>query len=237
MHDKDATLPRLLLVEDDPISAGYMQAVLESLPAHVDTATHCADALARPLTYDLWLIDANLPDGSGSDLLARARQSHPSLRAFAHTADTTVALHAQLRDHGFIDVLVKPMSARSLLDPIRDALDLPKETELGEASRQVVPDWDDAIALRALHGRQQHVQQMRQLFLQELPTLRESIAAAARSGDVGSMRAVLHRLRASCGFVGAMRLSEAVERLHRAPESAAALEKFMAVSQALANRG
>lgn len=38
--------PRLLLVEDDPISSGFLQAVLEGLPATVD----CADSLSSAST-------------------------------------------------------------------------------------------------------------------------------------------------------------------------------------------
>lgn len=38
--------PRLLLVEDDSISRGFLQAVLEGLPATVD----CADSFLLPST-------------------------------------------------------------------------------------------------------------------------------------------------------------------------------------------
>jgi hypothetical protein len=41
------------------------------------------------------------------------------------------------------------------------------------------------------------------------------------------MRADLHRLRASCGFVGASRLGSAVEALHREPASPGLREAFV----------
>ncbi|WP_199915776.1 response regulator, partial [Xanthomonas fragariae] len=48
--------PRLLLVEDDAISRGFLQAVLEGLPAQVDCADSLSSALdrARERRHDLW---------------------------------------------------------------------------------------------------------------------------------------------------------------------------------------
>ena len=79
--------PRILLLEDDPVSAAFLSAAIESLPARVDAAGTLAEAraLASAHTHDLWLFDANLPDGRGVDLLtgfAGAARRH----ALAHTA-------------------------------------------------------------------------------------------------------------------------------------------------------
>lgn len=41
MATRQEPQPRVLLVEDDPISRGFLQAVLESLPAQVDWADSC----------------------------------------------------------------------------------------------------------------------------------------------------------------------------------------------------
>jgi HPt (histidine-containing phosphotransfer) domain-containing protein len=64
------------------------------------------------------------------------------------------------------------------------------------------------------------------LFLDELPTQRRSIAAAAADGDITGMRSTLHRLRASCGFVGAARLDAAVRALESDLHCASALQRF-----------
>ena len=67
-------MPRFLLVEDDTISRGFFRAALETLPAQVETADSLASALerGRRSEHDLWLIDVNLPDGNGSQLLQGA---------------------------------------------------------------------------------------------------------------------------------------------------------------------
>lgn len=85
MATRQEPQPRLLLVEDDPISRGFLQAVLEGLPAHVDCADSLSSALdrARARRHDLWLIDVNLPDGTGSGLLRALRLLHPDVPALA----------------------------------------------------------------------------------------------------------------------------------------------------------
>src|SRR5678816_1058340 len=88
LHEGRITMtPRILLVEDDPVSRTFLQAAAEALPAHVDTATTCAEAIHRAgrQTYDLWLIDANLPDGLGSGLLATLRSLSATTPALAQT--------------------------------------------------------------------------------------------------------------------------------------------------------
>ncbi|WP_454831515.1 Hpt domain-containing response regulator [Pseudoxanthomonas wuyuanensis] len=233
--------PRLLLVEDDPISSRFLAAVLQALPADVDTATDCAAALAYDGRYALWLIDANLPDGSGSDLLARLRQRSPATPGIAHTADGSAWLHQQLLAAGFAQVLVKPLTAQALQTAVRDALSgnagrtaaAASAAAASDADAGASADWDDETALRALHGNAQHVGQLRDLFLAELPSVRTQIADAWDSGDFAGLQAALHRLRASCGFVGAARLAAAVQRLQAAPASPQAREEFQTAAEAL----
>jgi len=48
-----------------------------------------------------------------------------------------------------------------------------------------------------------------------------------------ALRGQLHRLQASCGFVGAARLARAVRQLHQAPESTGAQSRFRVAVDAL----
>ena len=63
--------PRVLLVEDDPVSAAFLRDAATALPARVDVAGSMAEAmeLAANCSHDLYLVDANLPDGRGETLL------------------------------------------------------------------------------------------------------------------------------------------------------------------------
>ena len=220
--------PRILLVEDDPTSRAFLTAALRAVPAEVNAVDSLVGALALlgGSHYDLWMFDANLPDGDGRDLLARARLDRPGVPALAHTASNDAEARNALLAAGFRDVLVKPLPASAIQSAVRHVLGLGARTDsMGTiAGRQ--PTWDDDVAAAALNGNQTHVATLRQLFIAELPHTRERILACARNGDCESVQGELHKLRASCGFVGAARLADAVRGLQSQPDGADALEFF-----------
>lgn len=221
--------PRILLVEDDPVSRAFLTAAAEALPARVEAVDSCADALRaeREAPCDLWLIDANLPDGSGADLLAALRKGATDTPALAHTASSDAASHSALQSAGFTEVLVKPLSMDALQAAIRAALGSAQAVaEDGPQPYAELPPWDDAAALSALKGEQAHVVALRRLFLDELHGQCHAIERAIVDGDIPAARGVLHRLRASCGFVGAAQLGEAVRRLEGAPRAGKVLQQF-----------
>ncbi len=229
-------LPRLLLVEDDPVSRAFLSAACEALPAVVDAADSVAAALTLASTHQhaLWLIDANLPDGSGAELLRRLRASDPATPALAHTASSDRGELDALIAAGFAEVLVKPLSATSLQANLRRALGLVAETKsITVEPCGKLPLWDDAAALSALNGQHAHVAALRALFLDELPRSRDTVRSAAARGDIDGVRADLHRLRASCGFVGAARLGAIVHGFENQPLSTAALQRFEEVVEDL----
>lgn len=233
-------MPRFLLVEDDTISRGFFKAALETLPAQVDTADSLATAMdrARSGRHDLWLIDVNLPDGNGTELLHELRRSRPDTPALAHTADGDNSIHSRLRDAGFSETLVKPLSREHLLKAVRRALVSSRGTmgtATGEPPTDEGPrqDWDETTALAALNGQRHHLIALRELFLAELPGVRDAVAQAVRENNVPALRSQLHRLQASCGFVGAARLAQAVRQLHQLPESTTAQTRFRTALDAL----
>lgn len=222
------TMPSILLVEDDPISALFLSAALETLPARVQVAGDCAQALAAAGPFDLWLIDANLPDGSGADLLQRLRLRDAFTHALAHTADATAARREALLQAGFTEVLVKPLSAQELVLAVR--------TTCAPAAKEASvtrPDWDEGAALAALAGNRDHMVMLRQLFLSELPATRAACLDAFARADETALSGQLHRLQASCGFAGAAALSDIASRWHAAPSDAGLRDAFVAASERL----
>ena len=236
MHQ--ASTPRILLVEDDPVSRAFLAAAVAGLPATVDEAASIAEALALGFDrdHDLFLIDANLPDGRGIDLLRelRVRAKTPAL---AHTAATRRSELDALIQAGFVEVLVKPLSAAQLQQAIGRTLH-GAPTSVANVTRGCgkLPVWNDEAALAAMNGLRPQAMQLRALFLAELPAQRDAVVAAARARELAGLEAQLHRLHGSCGFVGAARLSVAVLALRDAPDAADALENFVnAASDTLAS--
>lgn len=228
---KNPQVPRVLLVEDDPTSRAFLTAAVEAMPAEVDGAGTLAAAMAlgNAQDYQLWLFDAHLPDGSGIDLLEHLRRRHPATPALAHTATGESDVRNRLIASGFSDVLVKPLPAAAVRCAIRRLLGLPEHDAPASAAatpQEEAPIWDDEIAARALNGNRVHIATLRGLFTQELPNARRSISAAAQIGNLEALRGELHKLRASCGFVGAARLAQAVQALQAQPDSSVLLQRF-----------
>lgn len=218
--------PSILLVEDDATSCAYLSALTRTLPATVETAGDIATAMrmAAAHRHDLWLIDAHLPDGSGVDLLRALRDTMPATPALAHTAARERSELDPLIAAGFAEVLVKPVDSATWLGAIRRALgrSVADQGDTREpAPSGKLPVWDDATAAAALGGNMDNVAALRSLFLGELPA---QVQAVRAGGD--ARRDQLHRLRASCGFVGAARLEAAVRQL-QASADPAVLQAFL----------
>lgn len=227
--------PRVLLVEDDPISRAFLTAAVQGVPAEVDSADSLAAALAlaNAQDYALWLFDAHLPDGSGAELLAKLRPRHPHTPALAHTASDDTTVQDTLTTAGFAQVLIKPLSSASVQTAVRRALGLAGSIAHESFDEPVGEPlvWDDEAAALALNGNRAHIATLRGLFVHELPHVRERISVAAYSGDLEGVRISLHKLRASCGFVGAARLGAAARALHHQADSPLLLAHFVDAAQ------
>jgi CheY-like chemotaxis protein/HPt (histidine-containing phosphotransfer) domain-containing protein len=228
-----------MLVEDDPVSRAVMGAAIERCGVQADTAD-CPQAalrLASPARHALWLIDAHLPDGSGIELFAALRGIDSATVAIAHTASLDSDIHARLRRAGFVDVIVKPLHAEQVAEMLRrwlpvSAPAIASAVPMDAAWEQnTVPLWDDAAALRALNGNRDHVVALRSLFVTELVAVAARISAAVLTRDDTALRAGLHRLHASCGFVGAARLGAAARALE-IQRNDVALQYFEATARA-----
>lgn len=216
--------PRLLLLEDDPVSAAFLQQVLQRLPARVDVAGSLAEARrVCHAGHALWLFDARLPDGESADLLAEWRRQGRDTPALALTADDDPVVLARLSAAGFDRVMSKPIDAATLLAALRQHL------HQGPAA----PAWDDPAALRALGGSHEAMAALRKLFLDELPAQARALGAALDGEDLARARDLLHRLTASCGFVGALGLLTAVKRLQSDLSDRQARRLFEASAEAL----
>ncbi|MEO6227579.1 MAG: response regulator [Thermomonas sp.] len=210
------SMPRILVVEDDLVSAAYLGDVTASLPAQVDVAGSVAEAvvMAGGYAHALLLIDAHLPDGSGLKLLQALRERGITAPALAHTAAGETTLRDELLAAGFAEVLRKPIGVTDLKLALQRHLPnaMPTAAQMAD-----LPRWDDAASLAALGGQRANVDALRGLFREELPGQRHRITQACIQGNAAGVRDELHRLVASCGFVGAARLGHAVRQLQAMP--------------------
>jgi HPt (histidine-containing phosphotransfer) domain-containing protein len=93
-----------------------------------------------------------------------------------------------------------------------------------------VPLWRADKALRVLAHNPQAVASLKALFHAEVPSMTAAVRAALDAGDLKTLGDVLHKLKASCGFLGAERLLAECRALDAAPgpEALARFERVCA---------
>jgi CheY-like chemotaxis protein len=115
-----ATRGHVLYVEDNPVNSLLMQAMLQQRPeVGLTLASDGSEALVavRRRRPDLILLDLNLPDGEGAELLVRLRaavdlRGVPCIAVSAACDDHTVN---ESRARGFDDFWSKPLRLQNTL--------------------------------------------------------------------------------------------------------------------------
>ncbi len=118
---------RVLYIEDEPLNVVLMQEIFRARPEWVlevarDGESGVAQALAA--CPDLALVDMNLPDIPGTEVLRRLRadpRTH-ALRCIALSADAMAEQVQAARDAGFADYWTKPIDLGRLLEAVAKAL-------------------------------------------------------------------------------------------------------------------
>ncbi len=110
----------ILLVEDDAVVRDMVKSALER-EYNVLEASNCSEALASLRNhFDLALIDYDLPDGDGFDVLKRIREMKSALPVIFMTAYSTENLAITAFRKGVTDYIRKPLSFVYLLGKLSE---------------------------------------------------------------------------------------------------------------------
>jgi DNA-binding response OmpR family regulator len=115
---------RILLVEDEEKVARFVERGLKAELYIVDIAKDGETALhyAQEFSYDLAILDLNLPDMSGNDVLRSIRKSGASVPVLILTARDSIPEKVESFERGADDYLTKPFSFTELLLRIKALL-------------------------------------------------------------------------------------------------------------------
>jgi two-component system torCAD operon response regulator TorR len=114
---------RILIVEDDPIVRNVVVAYLRANGFETDFAGDATSARSKlnSGSFDLALVDVNLPDGSGFDLVERLRR-HRDIAVIYMTSLGSSNARVRGLESGGDDYIVKPVEVRELLARVRAVL-------------------------------------------------------------------------------------------------------------------
>jgi two-component system OmpR family response regulator len=111
---------RLLLIEDDDVLGEGLRDYLRAEGHVADWCRRLAETDAlRGEPHDAWLVDWQLPDGSGLDWLAARRRRGERVPALVLTARDALADRIAGLDRGADDYLVKPFAPEELVARLR----------------------------------------------------------------------------------------------------------------------
>lgn len=134
---------RILIVDDDKELSFIIKRMLENYSYNVSVTHSCDDAFAMLTenSFDLVLLDVNLPDGTGFDVCRELRQACdvPVIFASARTDEDDRVTGFEI---GGDDYLPKPYSMRELLVRVNALL---RRTFRNNAEEQLVSFGDVAV--------------------------------------------------------------------------------------------
>ncbi|MDX6280776.1 MAG: hypothetical protein QOH03_1847 [Kribbellaceae bacterium] len=138
---------RVLVVEDDPVAAEAHRVYVDRLPGFVciglaGTAARALHVLSRE-QVDLVLLDMNLPDGHGLDVVRRMRAAGNQTDVVAVTAAREVAAVQAAARIGVVQYVLKPFAFETL----RDRLTAYARQRRAAEDGQVVADQDEVDRL------------------------------------------------------------------------------------------
>jgi DNA-binding NtrC family response regulator len=179
----------LLIVEDDPALNQMLVLHFEDEGFQVEGAITCVEALEQleANSYDLLLLDQQLPDGTGMELLDRVLSREPDLPVVMMTGQHDLELAIEAIKEGAADFVHKPVQTVELQQSVGRLL------ENRRLSRE----------LQALRGAQETLHPERDLIGRSsaMLTLSKEIAFSARSaatvlisGESGTGKQVVARL-------------------------------------------
>jgi DNA-binding response OmpR family regulator len=115
---------RVLLVEDEEKVARFVARGLKSERYAVDVAITGTSGLdhVTAYEYDLIILDLNLPEMSGTDLLKHIRKSHPHVPVLILTARDNIDDKIKNFEQGADDYLTKPFAFAELLVRVKALL-------------------------------------------------------------------------------------------------------------------
>ncbi len=226
---------RILVAEDHATNQRLVLLMLEKLGYRADVAANGLEVLSalERQTYDVILMDVQMPEMDGLEATKRIRATRPRERGpriIAMTANVTTDDRRACIDSGMNDYLPKPIRVEELIAALsksspadsyeRRTPGAGPQDELAMEDAQTSPSSSTILAPSALAALRKLVgeddaalHELVQSFLDETPPLLAELHRAVETGDMGLLRRAAHTLKSSSLDFGAVDLSELCRQL------------------------
>jgi len=207
-------MTRVLIVEDDPTTSAMLVGLVrrQQWDCEARDTLDAAWKLLREQPFDFLLLDLNLPDGEGTDLLQKLRRTGPGELPDPKTPVLVISARSQLRsrltalDLGADGYVIKPVHLEEVAAVMRALLRRRTTLSAGQISwRDLVMDPNSRLVQRAGAVVELTEQEFAVLLAlmedRPRPLSRADIQARTgnRVGDGGAVEVHVHHLRRKLG--------------------------------------
>lgn len=210
-----ASRAKLLVVDDNQVNLTVVKGLLKRTGVQIDTARSGEECLrmAAENKYDLILLDHRMPGMDGIETIHRIRETvglNQNTPVIALTANVVSGAREMYIGEGFSDFLSKPINANRLEQTIlrylpEECLEKPSADSGGTGARR-----EESAALSEEEALQE---ELLRDFVNEYPGTAEAIRNYLEAGDIKNYTVMVHGLKSSARYVGAMLLSEEARSL------------------------
>ncbi|WP_406734476.1 TMAO reductase system sensor histidine kinase/response regulator TorS [Vibrio scophthalmi] len=214
---------KVLLVEDNPVNCLVAEGFLTNLGHQVVIAETGEEAkqLFAEDKFDIALLDINLPDCDGRDLLEQLRQMEQDAQIPAADLTPFVAVSAHVYNEevesylaaGFDGYLPKPLDKEALCELIQNHLEgktlLLDQANLPQPCTNQLSVINEAVILDDLNvlGKEK-MQHIVELFLNGSDEILALLTDAEQANDNVQVKQLAHKLKGSAGSLGLMALHQ-----------------------------
>ena len=227
--EPEAARLRVLLIEDNKVNRILAQRQMTRLGHLLELAVDGVTGARAALDgdYDLVLMDRHLPDIDGTESARRIRAGelvrtpHRHTPIIAVTADASPGHREECLAAGMDGFLTKPLDLEQLRAAIEDVTSRPAPAGPVDGDKDQA-DFDPGALGRlndALDGDVRAVADLVHTYLDELPASRMRLQVALGRAETRQAAAAAESLWASSETVGAVRLAQLCEQIHRAARS------------------
>jgi CheY-like chemotaxis protein/HPt (histidine-containing phosphotransfer) domain-containing protein len=211
---------RILLAEDNIVNQRVAVGLLTKRGHQVTVANTGVEALAaiQAGTFDLVLMDVQMPEMGGLEATARIRQRER--KAGGHVRIVAMTAHAMAGDRercleaGMDGYLSKPIDPALLFATVEQSSDDAAGKRAAAADHTASPI-DRAAVMNRLGGDEDLFAQVVGLFLEDCPGRVADVRAAVSRRDAREIRLAAHALKGSAGNLSAVGLFDAARTLER----------------------
>ncbi|MFO8061523.1 MAG: PAS domain S-box protein [bacterium] len=214
---------RILLVEDNITNQKVASMILKNMGHKVDVAANGAEALEsfKSISYDLILMDVQMPVMDGYEASRRIRETGSNVPILAMTADVLKGTREKCINSGMNDYISKPVNPDTVSGMISKWMERKdndgdqKEALSGNGKHQ----FDIDSLAESIGGSMDIALSIMEEFIVETEESINEIRSGLNDRDTGRIRAASHKIKGSAATVGAQDIHDITRRMQEWAES------------------